>query len=79
MAIASIQLLKNGEPLIGAKVTLGETINTEFTTDENGRVSKTVAADWGPIATVIHIETDGITFGGGPFKIKRDEELTIGV
>ena len=78
MAQTGIRVMHNGEPVEGAKVIIGEVLK-EFTTNAQGRITKSVPNDWGPIATQIIIEGDDFTMGGGPYKIGRDKELIIEV
>ena len=78
MAQAGIRIMHNGEPVVGAKVTIGETLK-EFTTNDMGRVTKTVPEDWGPIAALIIIEGESFAHGGGPYKLVRNVELVIEV
>lgn len=78
MAQAGLRVLRNGEPVEGAKVVIGEGLK-EFTTNSQGRVTRTVPNDWGPIAALIIIEGDGFSMGGGPYKLERDVELVIEV
>jgi len=78
MAKAGIRVMHNGEPVEGLKVTIGEGLK-EFTTNAQGRVTRTVPDDWGPIAALIIIEGEGFSMGGGPYKIERDKELVIEV
>ena len=73
-----MRVMRGGEPVVGAKVTIGEGLK-EFTTNAQGRVTKNVPADWGPIAAQIIIEGEGFTMGGGPYKLVRDKELLIEV
>lgn len=78
MAKASLRVMRGGEPVAGARVIVGENLK-DFTTDQNGRVERTVPSDWGPIAAQIIIEGENFSFGGGPYKIERDKELVIEV
>jgi len=78
MAQAGIRVLKQGEPVVGANVIIGEVLK-DATTNAQGRITKTVPDDWGPIAVQIIIEGDGFSFGGGPYKIVRDIELVINI
>lgn len=70
--------MRRGEPIEGAKVIIGEGLK-EFTTNAQGRVTKTVPEDWGPIAALIIVEGEGFQMGGGPYKLERDVELVIEV
>lgn len=78
MAQAGIRVMRNGEPVEGANVTIGEGLK-EFITNAQGRVTKTVPSDWGPIAALIIIEGEDFRMGGGPYKLERDVELLIEV
>ena len=78
MAKASLRIMRDRKPVSGAKVTIGEGLK-EFTTNTQGRVTKTVPEDWGPIAALVIVEGEEFSMGGGPYKIERDKELVIEV
>lgn len=78
MAQVGLRVMRADKPVAGAKVIVGEGLK-EFTTNAQGRVTKTVPDDWGPVAVQIIIESESFTMGGGPFKLERDKELIIEV
>ena len=76
MAQAGIRVMRNGVPVGGATVIIGENLK-KFTTNDQGRVTRTVPEDWGPIAAQIIITGENFTMGGGPYKLERHVELLI--
>lgn len=78
MATVFIKVTRGGEPVKGARVTIGEGLK-EFTTGINGIISRTVPEDWGPMVVLIMVEGEGFTMGGGPYKLERDKELVLEV
>lgn len=78
MPTASIKILKGGEPVVGAKVCVGESLK-EFLTDENGRIFKTVPQGWGPMCVTMMIQGNDFIWGGGPIHLVADDEVVIEV
>ncbi len=77
MAELCIRILKDGKPLVGAQVTVGE--KAHAVTNAQGEIKKTVAAGSQPIAVAIVVTAPGLQFGGGPYRLEADKPLVIEV
>ena len=77
MATFSVRIMKNGEPLEGAEVIVGELLYAEATAAD-GIVTADLERTT-PAAVQVTVNGSGFAFGGGPFTLRPNVELVIEV
>lgn len=74
----SLTITKDGSPIKGVQVVVGEVFKHKFTTDNNGKIGGNVE-DTFAVATSIHIKGDDFTMGINNYLIEAGKDYVIEV
>ncbi len=79
MATISLTIENDGSPIEGAAVCVGEVVGKLLYTDSEGKVTKTVAADFA-ISALVLVEIGGVRRGTfGPLLLKAGESYVLDI